>query len=400
MINFYANIQPSVVAQLNISQLFSTAGGIVLALLGFGFLIMIHEFGHFIMAKRAGVQVNEFSIGMGPALVKKIYKGTQYSIRLFPIGGYVAMEGEFGEEKEEDKSSSENWLYTVIEEEIQDQEDPFSHLTKTGIPFEKVSLGKRLKILLAGATINLIFGFLLMSLLTGADIYKTGAMATTQIAGFYDDAVTNEWLEPGDVVTHINGNKTKTVNSLSYEMMRDNDGIMDITVLRNGETLTLDGVTFSHEEVEPDVYELYYDFVVEPKLDYSFWDVASFSINHTLINTKQIWVSFTDLIFGRLELNRLSGPVGITQHMTQLTAKRNWNRFFYFIALLSLNLGVLNLIPFPALDGGRILFLLIEGVRGKPLGEKAQIAFNLIGMAILLGLVFTVSFNDIMRLFK
>lgn len=336
-------------------------GTILIAVLVFGALIFFHELGHFIFAKLAGVRVNEFALGMGPTLFSLQRGDTRYALRLFPIGGFVAMEGE-------DEDSS----------------DPRS--------FGNASMPGRISVMLAGSAMNLLLGLIILALLTT----QQNALGSTVVAGFHESALSSAQLQVGDEILRVNGRRVRTDNDLSYELQRDRDGVMDMEVLRGGQRTILRDVTFEMMEVEEGIRVLILDFKVQgvPK---TFWGVVRNSINWTGSLVKQVWGSLIDLITGRYGLNQLSGPVGVTTAIGTASSM-GWRPLLMLVAFITVNLGVFNLLPLPALDGGRLLFLLLEAVRRKPLNPCWEGIVNAAGFMMLIGLVIFATFNDIVRL--
>lgn len=342
---------------------------ILIAILVFGLLIFIHELGHFLTAKWAGIKVLEFAMGMGPTLFKFTRGDTTYAIRLFPIGGFVAVEGEH--------------------EESGDQH-----------AFGNVPVYKRVLFVVAGAAMNLILGLVLLGILSA----QANLLGTTEVAAFADDAVSSQQLQVGDVIKRVNGHRVHSDNDLVYEFMRERDGVMEMVVERpNGdssmnETLTLQ-VPFRMDVTEEDesVSFLYLDFKVvgvEP----TAWGVVQNAFNWTGSMVRQVWGSLVDLVTGRFGFNQLSGPVGVTQAIGQ--ASSNGSRsLMMLISLITINLGVFNLLPIPALDGGRLLFLLVELFRREPLNPKYEGYVNAVGFVLLIGLMIAVTFSDVIKLF-
>ena len=334
---------------------------IIIAILVFSALIFVHELGHFCACKLSGVRVNEFAIGMGPVIFKKTRGETQYALRLFPIGGFVAMEGE-------DEESG----------------DPNS--------FGKASLWKRFAILLAGPVMNLVLGLFILVLLTS----QQNMLGSTVVAGFYETSVSNSQLQVGDQILSVNGKRVRTDNDLSYQFQRDRDGVMDLEVLRGESKVLLRDVTFQMREVEEGIRILIIDFSVKgmPK---TFFGVLGNAVNRTGSVVKEVWSSLTDLITGRYGLNQLSGPVGVTSAISQ-ASHMGWQTLLGLVAFITVNLGVFNLLPLPALDGGRLMFLLIELVRRKPVNPRYEGVVNAVGFMLLIGLVIFATFNDLTRL--
>lgn len=336
---------------------------ILLAVLIFGVIIIIHELGHFLTAKAAGVAVPEFSIGMGPKLFQIKHKETNYTLRLLPIGGYVAMEGE---------------------DEESDDERAFCNKK----PLQKIL------VIAAGATMNLLLGFLIMVGITASE----PAVSSTQIGYFAPDALSAQKLELDDEIISINGHKIHTANDLIYAFVDVGDQPVQMTVQRDGQKIELQDVPFAHEQVEGQTI-VQLDFKVKG-LEKTPLRVLKQSWYMTAGVVKQVWGSFGKLISGQYQLNQLSGPVGVTQMIGEVASARDYSSFFFMTAFITINIGVFNLLPLPALDGGRLLFLFIELLRGKPVPAKYEGFVHAAGLVLLMGLMLMVTFNDIVRLIK
>jgi regulator of sigma E protease len=327
----------------------------------FGILIFIHEFGHFFTARKCGVAIKEFAIGMGPKLFSwqsKKYE-TKYALRLFPIGGFVSMVGE---------------------DEASDDENAFCN--------KKV--WQRFLITIAGPAMNIILGFLLMMILVIAQ-----PMASTVIAGFDDSAVSNSQLEVDDKILSIDGVIVKSGTEAAYEIMNKGYRPLDITVERNGVKLELNDVTFATFEEQGVIFGEV-DFKVYPQ-ERTFGAIVSQTFTRSLSTVKMVIDSLVGLFSGRFGLDAVSGPIGVAEVVGE-AAKTDGFQFLYIVTVLTINLGVFNLIPFPALDGGRTLFLIIEGIRRKPLNRNVETYINLAGMVILLAFMIFVSFKDVLKL--
>ena len=346
----------------------STFLTIVLALLVFGFLIFIHEFGHYIFARIFKVKINEFSIGMGPKLVWYDSKktGIRYALSMFPIGGYVAMAGE------DDES-----------------EDPNS--------FDKKPAWQRFIITAAGAAVNLIVGFLIVTILVG--IVPVG---DTTVANFYTKEQTgfeisseDSGLKVGDVVTRVDGKRVTILDELSYEIMRRGTKPLDITVIRNGEEITVPDVVFPGMTEEGQSFGMM-DFQVLP-VERSFGNLMSHALKKSVLTVRMCWESIYDLFTGRYTLEAVSGPVGISTAIGD-AAKHGTASVLNIAALISINLGFMNLLPIPALDGGRLITLLVEMITRKRLPRKLEGMINAIGLSLLLLLSFVIMIKDVFSL--
>ena len=372
---------------------------IVIALLLFGIIILIHEFGHFLLAKKNGVTIHEFSIGMGPKIYSKEKNGTEYSIRILPIGGYVSMEGEedgFDRSEEEDDLSEENdSIYESLE--IQEDKSKISDEIDGEVAinegsFAEKTILQRASIIFAGPFFNFLgcIGFLVA-------LFLIIGVPTTKVGTLIDDA-------PAKVAGIMVGDEIKSVNGQEVSSSTD---ITDIISTSKGKEVKV-VVNRDDKDVE---------FNINPVFNK---DTQTYIIGITFDRTKNIVKSFTNavtttwditvqmveflgqLVTGRVEggiSNSVAGPVGVIG-MVSDAAKTGITNLLYLGAVISLNLGIMNLIPFPALDGGRLLLLLIEGLRGgKKLDPSKESMINIVGMSILMAFMLFITYKDILRLF-
>lgn len=339
----------------------------IIAILVFGFLILIHELGHYTTARIFNVTIDEFSIGMGPRVFSRTSKktGIRYSIAAFPLGGFVAMAGE-----------------------AEESDDPNS--------FDKKPAWQRFIITAAGATVNLVAGFIVVIILTSIT-----NIAGTTVAGFVDhdkygyDVSTEGVLMEGDVITHVDGNRVRILDELNYELMRRGTKPIDITVRRGGEVITLPDVVLPTVEQDGETFGMrdFYIYTTEKNLG----TVISYSFSKSALIVRMCWESIIDLITGRYSLSAVSGPVGISSAIGE-AASQGIAPFLYIFALISINLGFMNLMPIPALDGGRLLTTTVEMITRKKLPAKVENAVNGIGLIILLGLSVLIMIKDVFQL--
>ena len=351
----------------------NTALTVIIALLVFGLLIFIHEFGHYITARIFKVSITEFSIGMGPKLAWFTSKktGIKYSLAIFPIGGYVAMVGE----------NEEN-------------DDPNA--------FDKKPAWQRFIITAAGATVNIVAGFLAMLILVGIINIggtKVGAFFTEEeLASMGEIDLTNRSdsdIQIGDVVTRVNGKKVLLADELSYEIMRHGNKPVDIEVVRNGQTLTLKGVTFPILKSQGQEFGTM-DFKVYA-IEKSFGNFLPIAVRKSVLVMRTCWESIFDLLSGRYSLSAVSGPVGISSAIGD-AAKAGPASLLNITLLISMNLGFMNLLPIPALDGGRLITIIIEMITRKKLPTKIEGIINTVGLCLLLGLSFVIMIKDVVQL--
>lgn len=349
------------------SELWSKAWPILFALLFFGVIIMIHECGHFACAKLFKVKVNEFSLGMGPALFKRKKGDTLYAVRLFPIGGYVAMEGE-DDASEDDRA------------------------------FNKKPVWQKMIIVVAGALMNLILGFILMVLLLTT---STDLIGTNTIKEFYPDAVSSQYgLQAGDRFLEIDGHHVWSELDLSFLMSRSQDGVFDFVVERDGEKVALNDVHFATEQ-QNGVTLIQYDFIIIGEQP-GFLNIVKNAFTQSASIVRMVWLSVFDLVTGRYGMSELAGPVGTVDIIADVTAQAvssgSLTNLLTIMAFITINVGVANLLPLPALDGGRFLFLAIEAVRRKPVNPKYEGYVHAAGLVLLLLLMVVVTYNDIARI--
>ena len=335
---------------------------VLIMVLVFGVLIFIHEFGHFMTARACGVHVKEFAIGMGPTLFSWHSKkhGTKYGLRLLPIGGFVSMDGE-----------------------DEESEAPDAFCNK--------SIPKRMLIVGAGAVMNLILGFALMVVL----VFSQGTLASNVIGRFDENAISAEKLEVGDEIVKIGHVRVHTWEETVYEIMNQGYEPIDMTVKRGGESVVIEDVTFGTMEESGAVFGTC-DFIPFAE-ERTIGNLLKHSFFRATSTVKMVYDSLIGMVTGRFGFEAVSGPVGVAEVVGD-AAKASMQQFLYIVAVLSINLGVFNLIPFPALDGGRFLFLIIEGIRRKPINRDVESYINFAGIILLFALMILVTGKDIVKL--
>ncbi len=408
---------------------------ILIAILFFGLIILIHEFGHFIFAKLFGVKVNEFAIGMGPTILKKQGKETKYALRLFPIGGFVAMEGE--SEKSDDERAYCNQ-----------------------------KIWKRMIILSAGAVFNLILGLIVCFFLVSSE----ELVGTNEILQFYEGSVSSQKLQAGDEIIKIDGKRVFSDYDISFLMQRNGSGKYDFVVKRDGEKLELNEVPFAKrtsgnfsytpecsissvsaklkkvglkdgdtitsvngtsvatgEElmaaIQADTDYIYdltvkrgeetlafedvefmtatvFDFIIlgeEKKVG----NVIESAFGYALSMGRMVYLSLFDLIRGQYGLNDLAGPIGTISVITDIAQESvistDWSQLFMILAMITINIGLFNLLPIPALDGGHLFFMLIELIVRKPIPQKYVSWIHAAGLVLLLIFMAVISFSDLWK---
>lgn len=336
---------------------------ILIALLGFGLLIMVHEFGHCVAAKRGGIQVDEFWIGMGPKLLQKQIGETNYCLCLLPIGGACVMRGE-------DESS----------------EDPRA--------FGNAPWLTRLIVLAAGVVMNFLLGFVILLCLTWNTQYEAVPTIEALSEGF--PAVGAQGLMAGDRIVKIDGYRIWTGGDVAEGLRRGaSDGSFDFVVKRDGKTVAVNDLALRDDLDLGDGRKGYgFHFATE---ELGVIGHLRYALVLSANNARMAWHSLGDLISGTVGVDQLSGPVGVVA-VTAQTAQAGARPFWALLAFISVNLGVMNLLPVPGLDGGRILFLIVEGIRRKPLDKKVEGYVNMAGLCALFALILYVTGQDIMRL--
>ncbi len=367
---------------------------ILIALLMFSFLVAFHEFGHFAVAKLCGIKVNKFAIGMGPSIFKFVKGETEYSLRLFPVGGFCAMEGE--DDESEDSRA-----------------------------FRKKPVRHRMAVVVAGPVMNLILGFLIAVFTAGfiSDVIKTNT-----VREFYPGAESSQTgLMVGDEILSMDGMHIFTTSDINYKFANSKDGVFDLVVKRDGKKVFLDNVKFYRKYyyyIEAATDEIPYEHYVtfdtkeeydgdeelkeaETNVDFkvrrveskNFFNVMSFGFRDTISTARLIWISFIDLVRGQYGLNDLSGPVGIVSAIGTVRAY-GLDSLMSLIMMISVNLGIFNLLPLPALDGGRLVFLIIEGIRRKPVPPEKEGMVHFVGIACLMVLMVIITVGDISKIFS
>lgn len=335
---------------------------ILVAVLFFGFMILAHEFGHYITARIFKVGVNEFAIGMGPKLLSRTSKktGIVYSLRAIPIGGFVSLVGEDEDDDSEDSLNKKAWW-------------------------------KRFIILSAGSFMNILTAVVAMFILLSMSPYYP----SNYIAEIDNSVLMQYGAEVEDKIVEIDGEKMSVFQDISYKIMSDGAEPLDITVERDGKEIVLEDVQFKTDEVQGIVCGVI-DFKVFAK-EKTFGTLVKEAVFQSFSTIKIIYSSLADLITGKYGLEAVSGPVG-TVNVIAETVSLGFESILYLFVFISMNLGIFNLLPFPALDGGRLVFVIIEAIRGKPIKPEHEGIVHAIGMIILLGFMAVIVVSDIIKL--
>ncbi|MBP5155335.1 MAG: site-2 protease family protein [Clostridia bacterium] len=338
----------------------------------FGLLISIHELGHYLVARAFKVGIIEFSIGMGPKIFTHKGKYNDFCIRALPVGGFVNMVGEY------------------------DEEIPEEHRYK--IKLNDKPVWQRILIVLAGPVMNFVLAYVVMAII----VVSGRGMGTTAVAKFTDDAVSRQWLKEGDEIIEMNGRSIHCYTEMAYKIVSDGVEPMDITVLRDGSRVELKGVTFGTED-EKGMKMGSQDFYVYAK-EYTFGNIVYESFwqaNSTVYITVD---SIIDTFKGRYGINAVGGPVAVGDSVSDIITQ---SRSFWdglgnlgtLLVFISVSLGVVNLLPIPVLDGGRLLFYIIEAIRGKPMNPKVEQAISAVFAVLLIGFMIFIALKDIVGLF-
>jgi len=337
---------------------------ILAAILIFAVLIFVHELGHFIAAKLSDIKVHEFAIGMGPKLFSFGKGETKYSLRLLPIGGYCSLEGE-------DSAS----------------EDKRAFINKSPL--------KRLIVLAAGALMNILLGFIILNIVIGT----LPTIDTTQISYVEEGSPAEAaGLMPGDKIIKIDSQGVPTYKVLKWELSDLDGSEKNFTVKRNGEKIKL--------HIAPELKNGGYVFGISfNETDNNFFLTVKESFHETFFYSRVVIETFIDLIRGKVGINQMSGPIGIVSEIggaVEAAAETGYPGIMNLLllaVLLTVNLGVFNLLPLPALDGGRILFVLIELIRRKPLPPEKEGMVHMIGLVALLLFSLFIAYMDVLKFF-
>jgi regulator of sigma E protease len=343
----------------------------IFSVLFFLFVIIIHELGHFSTAKFFNVRVNEFAIGMGFKIFGFKRGETLYSLRLFPVGGFCSIEGE-----ESDSSDQRS--------------------------FRKKSVWARMIIIVAGAAFNILLGFFLTFVIFVQKPY----FASTTIEEFSNNAISSQYLRVNDQIKSFNGYSIHGERDLNFAIATSEKPEVDIVVVREGKETELKKVRFNSKKVNENKERILVDFLVK-KINKTPFTVIGESTKETLSTVRVVWSSLVGLITGKFNVKDASGPIGIISGVgkaasagLETSVGKAINNVILVMMMISVNLGVVNLLPLPALDGGRFIFLLLEAIRRKPISEKYEGVVHIIGFLFLMAIMVLFSFGDILKLIR
>lgn len=341
-------------------------GTVIFGVLIFSLIIFVHEFGHFITARMFGVKVHEFAIGMGPAIFSKQKGETKYSVRIIPMGGYCQMEGEDCQSDDEGSFSSKPWYAKLV-------------------------------ILASGAAMNVLLGFVICLCFVVHSASGIG-VATVTVDSVIEQSQAAEFLQPGDRVVAINGERVNIKRDIDFIMSQNGNHEYEIAVKRNGEILTktLKPYETRYSDGTP-AYLIGFTAKVEKM---GLFNVLKETFFQTVWMVKLVFISLGMLISGKVGVSQVSGPVGVVSAMSTTAQNGGLWALIYLAGFITVNIGVMNLLPIPALDGGRMFFVLIEAIRRKPIPPEKEGVVHAIGMVLLIGIMIFATWNDIVRLLQ
>ncbi len=352
-------------------------GVFLITVIVFGVLILIHELGHFIACRIFGVKVNEFAIGMGPKLISRQSKksGTVYSLRALPIGGFNSIED--GTEEVLD----ENGNVKIIQKETVSEDS-----------FPAKPVWQRMIIIVAGAFMNLMLGFIIMTVV----VIGTEKYGSTKLAYFLDGnnqpVQQYQGLQSGDEVVKVGKRRVHTGDELVYAIFADGAESLDFVVIRDGKKVAVNDVSFPVQEQEGIKFGVInFKIYTEKKNFTNTVKQAFFGATNAIT---QVFDSLGGMITGKYGIQHVSGPIGVGQVIGQ-AASVGLNSLLTITVLLTMNLGIFNLLPIPGLDGGKFVFLVIEAITRKPIPRKIEERATVIGMTLLMALVVIVAFKDV-----
>jgi regulator of sigma E protease len=341
---------------------------ILIALLVFGVIVLIHEFGHYIVAKKSGVKVEEFAIGMGPKLISKQYGETIYSIRLLPMGGFCKMLGE--DSASEDKRS-----------------------------FTNKSVGTRIAVIAAGPFMNLLLAFSIIVWIVASNGYITTTIDTV----LSDTPAEKSGLKAGDRIISLDRQRINLRQEVSLILNQTKDNPIELVVFRNGENITKVITPIIEQNSQQGFLGISFEF--KKSGEANFFEVIGQSFWQVVFLVKQVVLGFIQIVSGQVSRDQIAGPVGVIQIIGESYEAGLKTSIYiaiqnvlYFAAIISANLGVMNLLPIPALDGGRLIFLIVEALRGKPMAVEKEGIIHFIGFTLLMVLMVFVLYNDVARI--
>ncbi len=338
---------------------------VIIAVVIFGLLVFVHEAGHFTAAKRAGIDVHEFGIGFGPKIAQFKYKETAYTLRALPLGGFVRMAGTEPDDLDNDSG------------------------------FAKKSVLKRMVVIAAGATMNFIMAMVMFGLLLGITGVPTGEFSSAPEIGeiIIGDPADQAGLLPGDRILAIDGKPINTWEELVQGISSQPETTLTLNVLRDGKEIELSITPEYLEEEDRGWIGITPVYLVRPA---GLFETIIFGVRQTFAVAGLILTGLYQMITGQMAAD-VAGPIGITRIIGR-AARLGFPYLLNMAAIININIGLFNLIPIPALDGSRLVFLAIEGVRGKPLDPDKENMFHMVGFALLMLLALVVAYRDIINI--
>lgn len=344
---------------------------IIFGILLFNLIIFAHEFGHFFWAKKFGVKVNEFALGMGPKIFKFKKGETLFSLRAFPIGGFCDMEEDVESESPDSFANKKAWQKIII--------------------------------VASGAIMNLILGFIM----TFVVLCQANTLVSNSISKFAENAVSSSYgLKENDEIIKINGSTIYSYKDIGFNFfIASNKESFNIRVKRDGQIIDLENVKFHTISDENGINQIKPDFYLKP-IEKNFGALLKATFLDTISTVKTVWEGLLGVIKGQISFKSMSGPIGIatvigeqTSAGLQTSVFAAFMNIFGIMTLITINLGIFNLLPLPALDGGRIVFLLIELITRKKINPKHEGWIHTIGFFLLIGLLILISCFDVAKLF-
>jgi regulator of sigma E protease len=337
---------------------------VIFAILAFSLIIFVHEFGHFITARMFGVTVHEFAMGMGPKLVAWGKGETKYSVRAIPIGGFCSMEGEDERSDDEGSFSNKPWYAKFV-------------------------------ILAAGAAMNVILGLVISVIFVAVSSAQTGILST-KVDKVLENSSLYGFLQKGDQIIEINDKTVNIRRDIDFAMQGYQGKECEIVIRRDGKRLS---ATFKPIETKyEDGTQAFLVGFVPEIMPATFFGVIREGFYQTIWMGKIVFVSLGMLLSGEARFSQLSGPVGVVGAMNAQAQTGGIVALLYLVAFISVNIGIMNLLPIPALDGGRILFVVVEAIRKKPIPPEKEGVVHFIGLILLMGIMVLATWNDILRL--
>lgn len=338
-------------------------------------MIAIHEFGHFITAKLLGIRVNEFSIGMGPALWTRTRGETQYSLRIFPVGGYCAMEGE-------DEDTGDERAFSIQ------------------------PAWKKIIVLCAGSFMNFLMGLVIVLVLYAGTTSARVPVITQLADGFQLQGESG--LMVGDEILSVDGHGIWVYEDVLTFLSRNDGTGMDLVVLRDGEKVVLNDLPMERYEYQYEGEPAYgFGLVFGKEEPLSLWDRVKLATAQTFDFVRTVWMSLGDLITGRVGVDQMSGVIGVVDVVSEVGTQSDSilvgvQNVFYIMALIAVNLAVMNMLPIPALDGGRVLFVLINGISyllfRRQIPQRLEGYIHAVALVLLLVVMLLIAFQDVWKI--